>query len=148
MATLKFSVLILSALITLNAAGHESSGKDEDVAVHVENNLTEAKSTKTTENNRGRDNSVRNDEKAEAKTSWEDGDSDNRIDPNLDGLILLACIVGLVLFIVVLRYVCCTIEQCEEQAKKSLANRADPQYKVERTEKEIILHGMKYKSLV
>ena len=78
-------------------------------------------------------------------TTRDEKDSENeQVDPNLDGLILLACFVGLIAFIVFLRFLCCTIEQCEEKAKKSYATKE----KVEHTEKEIILQGMKYKVLV
>lgn len=78
-------------------------------------------------------------------TRKDENDSGKKqVNPNIDGLILLACLVALIAFIVFLRFVCCSIEQCEEKSKKSSATKE----KVEHTEKEIILRGMKYKALV
>ncbi|KAJ7378026.1 hypothetical protein OS493_025343 [Desmophyllum pertusum] len=129
-----------------NAASDENADNDKkDVAVKAEVELSEDKkgSTEATQKNR---ESVQ--ETAEEETAWEEDPKKKQVDPNLDGLILLGCIVGLVLFIVILRYVCCTIEQCEEtlKAKRSLATKDT--CKVEHTEREIIMLGMKYKSLV
>ena len=116
----------------------------EDVPVKAEVELPEENegSTKATGKNR------ESQENAEEETAWKENHKKNQVDPNVDGLILLACIVGLVLFIVVLRYMCCTIEQCEEKSKRSVERSLAAKDKVEHTEKEIILHGMKYKSLV
>ena len=144
MAFLKFSVIILSILISLNSAYHESTDKGEDIAADVEEAGDIIKTSK--KNDKLHESEKNNEESAEVETAWE-GSRKKPIDPNLDGIILLACIVGLILFIVILRYVCCTIEQCEEKAKRSLANK-NTQQKVVETEKEIIMQGVKYKSLV
>lgn len=141
-----FLSVMLFVLIASNAASDENADNDKkDVAVKAEVELSEDKkgSTEATQKNR---ESVQ--ETAEEETAWEEDPKKKQVDPNLDGLILLGCIVGLVLFIVILRYVCCTIEQCEEtlKAKRSLATKDT--CKVEHTEREIIMLGMKYKSLV
>lgn len=135
--------LIASIRVASDDGKPESHLKDLPVKAEVELPEEHEESTKVTGKNREPQ------ENAEEETAWKENHKKNQVDPNVDGLILLACIVGLVLFIVVLRYMCCTIEQCEEKSKRSversLAAKAD---KVEHTEKEIILHGMKYKSLV
>lgn len=128
MVSLKFLILSLSLLTTLNTANHESTDTDEDVAITAEVELTEGN-------------------KEAAHETAEEDNSKYRVDSNLDGLVLLACIVGLVLFIIVFRYVCCAVDQCEEQANGSLSSR-DKQQRVVQTEKEIILQGMRYKALV
>lgn len=143
-----FRSVMLFVLIASNAASDENADNDKkDVAVKAEVELSEESedkkgSTEATEKNRD------SQETAEVETAWEEDPKTKQVDPNLDGLILLGCIVGLVLFIVILRYVCCTIEQCEEtlKAKRSLATKDT--CKVEHTEREIIMLGMKYKSLV
>lgn len=134
------TLLALVIFIGVASADGKPDGHHEDVPVKAEVESPEGNedSTKATEKNRELQ------ETAEEETTWKENHKKNQVDPNVDGLILLACIVGLVLFIVVLRYMCCTIEQCEEKSKRSLAAKD----KVEHTEKEIILHGMKYKSLV
>lgn len=140
------SKLLLCAMLfvisALNAASDENTDKDqEEVAVKAEDELpTEVEgSAEATEKPNREEQGI-----AEGETAREENYKKNQVDPNMDGLILLACIVGLVVFIVILRYMCCTIEQCEEKSKRSLGARE----KVEHTEKEIILHGTKYKSLV
>ena len=129
MVSLKFLIVSLSLLITLNTANHESTDTDEDVAITAEDELTEGN-------------------KEAAHETAEEDNSKYRVDSNLDGLVLLACIVGLVLFIIVFRYVCCAVDQCEEQANGSLSSRDKQRSRVVQTEKEIILQGMKYKALV
>lgn len=137
-------LLALIAFIGSTSADGESDSHQEDVPVKAEVELPEGDedSTKATEKNREPR------ETAEEQTARKENHRKNQVDPNVDGLILLACIVGLVLFIVVLRYMCCTIEQCEEKSKRSFERSLAAKDKVEHTEKEIILHGMKYKSLV
>lgn len=130
----------LTASVGVASADGKSDSNQEDVSVKAEVELSEGNEESTEATGKNREPQ----ETAEVETAREENRKENQVDPNLDGLILLACIVGLVLFIVVLRYMCCTIEQCEEKSKRSLAARD----KVEHTEKEIILHGMKYKSLV
>ena len=146
MASFKLFTIILSILISLNAADHDSSSEEvEDVAVKV----TQASDImkKGEKINKKHELKKMNEKGANTEKAWEDNRRESTHDHNLDGLILLACIVGLILFIVILRYVCCTIEQCEEKSKRSLATR-DMQYKVEQTQREILLQGVKYKSLV
>lgn len=130
----------LTASVGVASADGKPDSNQEDVSVKAEVELSEGNEESTEATGKNREPQ----ETAEDETAPEENRKENQVDPNLDGLILLACIVGLVLFIVVLRYMCCTIEQCEEKSKRSLAARD----KVEHTEKEIILHGMKYKSLV
>lgn len=130
----------LTASVGVASADGKPDSNQEDVSVKAEVELSEGNEESTEATGKNREPQ----ETAEDETAREENRKENQVDPNLDGLILLACIVGLVLFIVVLRYMCCTIEQCEEKSKRSLAARD----KVEHTEKEIILHGMKYKSLV
>lgn len=130
----------LTASVGVASADRKPDSNQEDVSVKAEVELSEGNEESTEATGKNREPQ----ETAEDETAREENRKENQVDPNLDGLILLACIVGLVLFIVVLRYMCCTIEQCEEKSKRSLAARD----KVEHTEKEIILHGMKYKSLV
>lgn len=145
MASLKLSTIILSILIFFNAADHDSRSEEvEDVAVKV----TEASDILETGEkiNKKHESKKMSEKGANTEKAWE-GNRRESIDHNLDGLILLACIVGLILFIILLRYVCCTIEQCEEKSKRSPAT-TDTQYKVEQTQREHVLQGVKYKSLV
>lgn len=138
-----FLSAILFVLAASNTASDENTDKHQgDVAIEAEAELQEENegSAEATEKLNRESQEV-----AEGETAWEENRKKNLVDPNMDGLILLACIVGLVLFIVILRYMCCTIEQCEEKSKKSTLGARE---KVENTDKEIILHGMKYKSLV
>ena len=143
-----FPGMILLALIAcIGVASDDGKPGDshlEDLPVKAEVELPDEneEGTKATGKNR------ESQENAEEETAWKENHKKNQVDPNVDGLILLACIVGLVLFIVVLRYMCCTIEQCEEKSKRSVERSLAAKDKVEHTEKEIILHGMKYKSLV
>ena len=143
-STLFLGVMLLTLIAFIGvyvASGDEKPDRNhEDVPVKAEVGLPEGNedSTKATEKN------IEPQETAEEETARKENHKKNQVDPNVDGLILLACIVGLVLFIVVLRYMCCTIEQCEEKSKRSF----ERSLAVEHTEKEIILHGMKYKSLV
>ena len=131
-------------MISFNSADHDSTDKGKDIAADV----AEAGDFINTsmKNDKQHESEQTNEEAAGAETAWE-GSRKKPVDPNLDGIILLACIVGLILFIVILRYVCCTIEQCEEKTKRSLANK-NTQQKVVETEKEIIMQGVKYTSLV
>ena len=119
-------------------------GDHEDVSVKAEVELPKGNEESTEATGKNREPQ----ETAEEEMAWKENPKKNPVDPNVDGLILLACIVGLVLFIVVLRYMCCTIEQCEEKSKRSFERSLAAKDKVEHTGKEIILHGMKYKSLV
>lgn len=138
-----FLSAILFVLAASNTASDENTDKHQgDVAIEAEAELQEENegSAEATEKLNRESQEV-----AEGETAWKENRKKNLVDPNMDGLILLACIVGLVLFIVILRYMCCTIEQCEEKSKKSTLGARE---KVENTDKEIILHGMKYKSLV
>ena len=74
------------------------------------------------------------------------------VDHNLDGLILLACIVGLILLIVIIRCVCCRVEQCEERTKRTMDTKDKKQCEIEQMQKEVRMQGVKtpgkYKSLV
>lgn len=129
---------ILFVVIAPNAASDENTDKNQDidVAVEVEVEPSEESAESTGKNT--------DEETAEKESAWEENYKKYHVDPNMDGLILLACIVGLVLSIVVLRYMCCTIEQCEERSNKS----PGATERVEHTEKEVILYGVKYTSLV
>lgn len=131
-----FSMLLV--VIAPKAASDENTDKNQDIDVAVEIEVEPSEeSTESTGKNT-------DEETAEGESAWEENYKRYHVDPNMDGLILLACIVGLVLSIVVLRYMCCTIKQCEERSNKS----PGAAERVEHTEKEVILHGVKYKSLV
>ena len=67
---------------------------------------------------------------------------------NIDGLVLLACIMGFILSLVLIRYVCCAVEKCEERAMRSLDTKDRQQSELEQMQKEITLQAIKYKSLV
>ena len=134
---------LLFALIASSADGNPDS-HHEDMPVKAKVELPEGNEDGTKAKGKNREPQ----ETAEEEATRKENHKKNQVDPNVDGLILLACIVGLVLFIVVLRYMCCTIEQCEEKAKRSAERSLAAKDKVDHTEKEIILHGMKYKSLV
>lgn len=130
-------LLALTASFGVASADGKADSDQGDVPVKAEDELPKGAEEST--------EATGKQETAEEETAWKEIRRKNQVDPNVDGLILLACIVGLVVFIVVLRYMCCTIEQCEEKSKRSVERSLD---KVEHTGKEIILHGMKYKSLV
>lgn len=133
-------LLALTASFGVASADGKADSDREDVPVKAEVELPKG-AEETTE-------ATGKQETAKEETARKEIRRKNQVDPNVDGLVLLACIVGLVVFIVVLRYMCCTIEQCEEKSKRSVERSLAARDKVENTGKEIILHGMKYKSLV
>ena len=137
-----FLAVMFFLLIASNVAWDENANNDEeDVVVRNEVDSLEGDEGSSEPGAKKKNMESRG---TTGTTIRNDNSKKEQVDPNMDGLILLACMIGLVLCIVLLRYVCCTIEQCEEKNRKSLAAKD----KVEHTKKEIVLQGMKYKSLV
>lgn len=144
MRFLKFWVIILDlSLLSQNAADSEIKKVTLNASLEVTRitkvHATDRDEKVTTDRGNGKEIGV-----IPAWRHYKEYD----IKHNIDGLVLLACIVGFILSLVLVRYVCCAVEKCEERDMRLLDAKDRQQSEVEQIQKEFTLQGIKYKSMV
>lgn len=144
MGFLKFCVIILDlSLFSQNAADSEI----KKVTLNASLEVTTVTKVHATDRDEKVTTDRGNGEETGAITAWRHH-KEYDIKHNIDGLVLLACIVGFILSLVLVRYVCCAVQKCEERDMRSLEANDRQQSEVEQMQTEVTLQGIKYKSMV